>query len=80
MEDYIKDPHKIEERSFEMIREATDLSGFTDIQQQVVKLTNQMRFVLVSQVGKIKLFGKEVLCGPKSAERSGKFTPYYPQK
>jgi precorrin-8X/cobalt-precorrin-8 methylmutase len=36
LEDYIKDPHKIEERSFEMIREVTDLSGFTDIQQQVV--------------------------------------------
>ena len=36
MQDYIKDPHKIEEKSFEMIREATDLSGFSDIQQQVV--------------------------------------------
>ena len=36
MEDYIKDPHKIEKKSFEMIREATDLLGFTEIQQQVV--------------------------------------------
>jgi precorrin-8X/cobalt-precorrin-8 methylmutase len=36
LEDYIKDPHKIEEKSFEMIREATDLFGFSDIQQQVV--------------------------------------------
>ncbi len=36
MEDYIKDPQKIEEKSFEMIREATDLSGFSNIQQQVI--------------------------------------------
>ena len=36
MEDYIKDPHKIEKKSFEMIREATYLLGFTEIQQQVV--------------------------------------------
>jgi len=36
LEDYIKDPHKIEKKSFEMIREATYLLGFTEIQQQVV--------------------------------------------
>jgi precorrin-8X/cobalt-precorrin-8 methylmutase len=36
LEDYIKDPHEIEKKSFEIIREATDLSGFTEIQQQVV--------------------------------------------
>lgn len=36
MEDYIKDPHKIEQKSFELIRQATNLSGFSEIQQQVV--------------------------------------------
>lgn len=36
MEDYIKDPHKIEQKSFEMIRAATDLSGFSETQQQLV--------------------------------------------
>jgi precorrin-8X/cobalt-precorrin-8 methylmutase len=36
MNRYIKDPLEIEEKSFEMIRAATDLSGFTELEQQVV--------------------------------------------
>lgn len=36
MHRYIKDPLEIEEKSFEMIRAATDLSGFTELEQQVV--------------------------------------------
>jgi precorrin-8X/cobalt-precorrin-8 methylmutase len=36
LEDYIKDPHEIEKKSFEIIREVTDLSDFTEIQQQIV--------------------------------------------
>jgi precorrin-8X/cobalt-precorrin-8 methylmutase len=36
LDNYIKDPHKIEEKSFEMIRAATDLGGFDELQQQLV--------------------------------------------
>ena len=36
MDDYLKDPHKIEQKSFEMIRAATDFSGFDELQQQLV--------------------------------------------
>lgn len=36
MEDYLKDPRAIEEKSFALIRRHTDLSGFSDLQQQVV--------------------------------------------
>ncbi|RLA14957.1 MAG: precorrin-8X methylmutase [Gammaproteobacteria bacterium] len=36
LDDYIKDPHKIEEKSFAMIRAATDLSGFDEFEQQLV--------------------------------------------
>ena len=36
MENYLKDPRGIEEKSFSLIRQHTDLSGFSDRQQQVV--------------------------------------------
>ncbi len=36
MDSYIKNPLKIEKKSFEMIRAATDLSAFTELEQQVV--------------------------------------------
>ena len=36
MDTYIKNPLEIEKKSFEMIREATDLSAFLDLEQQVV--------------------------------------------
>lgn len=36
MDAYLKDPAAIEQRSFEMIRALTDLTGFDDDQQQVV--------------------------------------------
>ena len=36
MDDYIKDPHQIEEKSFRLIRAATDLSGFDETEQQLV--------------------------------------------
>ena len=36
MQDYLKDPDEIEQKSFAMIRAATDLSGFSDTQQQLV--------------------------------------------
>jgi precorrin-8X/cobalt-precorrin-8 methylmutase len=36
LEDYIKDPHEIEKKSFEIIREVTDLTDFTEIQRQIV--------------------------------------------
>jgi len=36
LDDYIKDPHKIEEKSFQMIRAVTDLSGFDEFGQQLV--------------------------------------------
>ena len=36
LETYLKDPAAIEEKSFKMIRQATDLSGFSDLEQQVV--------------------------------------------
>ncbi len=36
MDDYLKDPARIEDKSFAMIREATDLSGFCELQRQVV--------------------------------------------
>jgi len=36
LDDYIKDPYKIEEKSFQLIRAATDLSGFDENEQQLV--------------------------------------------
>ncbi len=36
MDDYLKDPARIEDKSFAMIREATDLSGFSGQERQVV--------------------------------------------
>jgi precorrin-8X/cobalt-precorrin-8 methylmutase len=36
LDDYIKDPHQIEEKSFRLIRAATDLSGFDETEQQLV--------------------------------------------
>jgi precorrin-8X/cobalt-precorrin-8 methylmutase len=36
LDDYIKDPHKIEEKSFALIRAATDLSGLDGNEQQLV--------------------------------------------
>jgi len=36
LDDYIKDPQKIEEKSFQLIRAATDLSGFDENEQQLV--------------------------------------------
>ena len=36
LETYLKDPAAIEEKSFDLIRQATDLSGFSDLEQQVV--------------------------------------------
>jgi len=36
MDSYIKDPLDIEEKSFEIIRAATNLSAFTDLERQVV--------------------------------------------
>ena len=36
MDDYLKDPARIEDKSFAMIREATDLSGFSEPERQVV--------------------------------------------
>jgi len=36
LDDYLKDPHKIEEKSFQLIRAATDLSGFDENEQQLV--------------------------------------------
>ncbi len=36
LDDYIKDPHKIEEKSFALIRAATDLSDFDEFEQQLV--------------------------------------------
>ena len=36
LDDYIKDPQKIEEKSFSLIRAATDMTGFDEMQQQLV--------------------------------------------
>ena len=36
MDPYLKDPVEIENRSFAMIKSATDLSGFDEMQQQIV--------------------------------------------
>lgn len=36
MDEYLKDPHKIEQKSFQLIRAATDLSGFGELEQQLV--------------------------------------------
>ena len=36
MQDYLKDPNKIEAKSFQMIRAETDLSAFDELQQQIV--------------------------------------------
>lgn len=36
MDDYIKDPIEIENRSFETIRQLTDFTGFSNLEQQVV--------------------------------------------
>ncbi len=36
MENYLKDPEAIESKSFELIRSNTDLSGFSEEQQQIV--------------------------------------------
>jgi len=36
LDEYLKDPHKIEEKSFQLIRAATDLSGFGELEQQLV--------------------------------------------
>lgn len=36
MPDYIKDPHLIEDESFKQIKALTNLTGFTELQQQVV--------------------------------------------
>ena len=53
MENYLKDPVEIENRSFEIIRSETDFSGFDALQQQIVmrlvhtcgnpKIANQVR-------------------------------------
>jgi len=36
LDEYLKDPHKIEQKSFQLIRAATDLSGFGELEQQLV--------------------------------------------
>jgi precorrin-8X/cobalt-precorrin-8 methylmutase len=36
LDDYLKDPHQIEEKSFSLIRAETDLSGFDENEQQLV--------------------------------------------
>ena len=36
MEEYLKDPQQIEDKSFQMIKASTDLSAFDELQQQIV--------------------------------------------
>jgi len=74
MDDYLKDPARIEEKSFAMIRQETDLRGFSDAERQVVmrlvhtcsypQIAHQVRFsqnAIASAVGALNT-GCEILC------------------
>ena len=69
VDDYLKDPARIEEKSFAMIREATDLSGFSEPERQVV-----MRLVHTSshpQVAQQVRFSQDAVAAGITALNAG---------
>ncbi len=74
MDEYLKDPARIEDKSFALIREATDLSGFSEPERQVVmrlvhtcsypEIARQVRFSRDAAAAGIAALnaGCEILC------------------